>query len=318
MVDLLRRPLPTVLARPVASIPASGGMPGGARYEPKWDGVRATVARREDGVSLWSRRGTDLTAAFPEISAAAAGLPGGTVLDGEVVAWVDGRLYFDVLLARINVGSKRAAALARENPASLVLFDVLVADGTDVRPLPYDERRRLLEQLTLEPPLALSPMTEDQAIAEQWFDDMAAAGIEGLVVKGGSQPYRGGERLWVKVKRRETIDVVVGAVIGPITRPTELVVGDLVDGELRIVGRSTPLSPAASRQLGQQLRPPAGAHPWPEVVSPGALSRFQGRGEPVKLTLVEPVVAEVSADSARVGGSFRHAVRFVRLRPDLS
>jgi len=52
-------------------------------------------------------------------------------------------------------------------------------------------------------------------------------------------------------------------------------------------------------------------------LKPGALSRFNPGRKPVELTLVEPVVAEVSADTARVGGSFRHAVRFVRLRSDL-
>jgi ATP-dependent DNA ligase len=160
-------------------------------------------------------------------------------------------------------------------------------------------------------------MTRDVDVARGWFEEMVSAGIEGLVVKGGSQAYRGGQRDWVKVKHRQTQDVVVGAVIGPRQRPEAVVVGLLEDGELRIAGRSTPLSASASRHLGALLRPPAGWHPWPEIVGSGALDRFNGGREPVALTLVEPVVAEVSADTARVGGKFRHGVRFIRLRSDL-
>lgn len=294
-------------------------MPGGSRYEPKWDGVRAELSRSEGQVRIWSRRGTDLTTAFPELAAAGEQLPDDTMVDGEIVAWVDGRLNFDVLLGRINVGKQRATSMARATPAALVLFDVLVHRGEDVRGRGYDDRRALLEHeaVSWRPPLALSPMTSDLEVARTWFTDMAAAGVEGLVVKGGAQAYRGGERLWVKVKHRQTQDVVVGAVIGSRERPQQVVVGLIVDGELRIAGRSTPLSSAQSRQLGAQLQPPAGAHPWPEVVGPGAMDRFNAGREPVTLTLVEPVIAEISADTARVHGVFRHAVRFVRLRSDL-
>ncbi|MEV1132426.1 hypothetical protein [Agromyces sp. NPDC049794] len=121
----------------------------------------------------------------------------------------------------------------------------------------------------------------------------------------------------MKIKRRDTIDVVLGAVIGPLARPEAIVVGLPDAGELRIVGRSTPLSSHKARQLGAQLQPPISVHPCPEVVSPGAVDRFNAGRDPVRLTLVEPVVAEISADVARSGRAFRHAVKFVRLRPEL-
>jgi len=146
---------------------------------------------------------------------------------------------------------------------------------------------------------------------------MPAAGIEGLVVKGAAQPYEPGLRSWAKVKRRDTIDVVLGAVIGARDRPEAIVVG-LPDGDqLRIVGRSTPLKPHVARQLGAVLASPRSLHPWPEVISPGAVDRFNAGRDPVKLTLVEPLVVEVSADVALTGRSFRHAVRFIRIRPEL-
>lgn len=91
----------------------------------------------------------------------------------------------------------------------------------------------------------------------------------------------------LKAKHRETFDVVLGAVIGPRQRPEAVVVGLPDEGGLRIVGRSTPLRPHEARQLGEHLRPPAGEHPWPEVVSPGAVDRFNAGRDPVQLTLVE-------------------------------
>lgn len=260
-----------------------------------------------------------MTEAFPEIVEACAQLPDDSLFDGEIVAWVDEKLDFDVLLTRLNAGRRRASTLARTHPAHLVLFDVLSLRGVDVRSEVYDDRRAQLESIagSWAPPLQLTPMTSDRDTAQSWFEDFVSAGVEGLIVKGASQPYKGGERLWVKVKHRETQDVVLGAVIGPLSAPRQVVVGIVVDGQLEIAGRSAPLSTTTARQLGKLLRAPTGAHPWPEVIGPGALDRFNSTREPVSLTLVEPVMAEISADTARTRGRFRHAFRFVRLRSDL-
>lgn len=317
---LLRHPPPTALARPADAIPAENAMRGGSRYEPKYDGVRALVARDAGTVRIWSRRGTDLTGAFPELVLACTQLPDASLFDGEIVALVDGKLDFDVLLSRLNAGRRRAASLASAHPVHLVLFDVLVLADDDLRADTYDARRSRLEQVAVSwrPPLQLTPMTVDVATAREWFDELVVTGIEGLVVKGGAQPYSGGERLWTKVKHHETQDVILGAVIGPLSAPRQIVVGTMVDGVLRIAGRSAPLSSAASRQLASLLHPPAGEHPWPAVIGPGVLDRFSSTREPVSLTLVEPVIAEISADTARTRGSFRHAFRFLRLRSDLA
>ncbi len=313
-------PASTVLARPTRSLPAGGALPGGCRYEPKFDGFRAVTRVATGQATIWSRHGTDMTAAFPELAdAATAQLPDGVTLDGEVVAWADGRLDFDILLRRLNAGKARQAAFAERSPASLVLFDVMEVAGRDIRHHPFDVRRALLEELALDwrPPLSLSPVTRDRDEAVSWMEDMAAAGIEGIVTKGGAQAYRPGERDWVKTKRWETVDVTVGAVTGSLSRPRELIIGQVVDGKLRIVGRTTPLTPAQARTVAGLIRPPRRAHPWPEVVSSSVVSRFRKTREPVVLTLIEPVPAEVSADAARTGYSFRHPVRFVKLRTDL-
>lgn len=316
----LAGPVEVALARSVERIPAAGALRGGCRYEPKWDGVRITVVRSDIGARLWSRRSTDLTDTFPEITAAAsAQLPPGTVLDGELVIWDHGRLAFPLLLSRIGRGARTAGAMARQHPASHAAFDLLAQSGADLRSQPFDERRERLERLasTWTPPLNLSPVTSDPDEAAEWFEAYLQAGIEGLVIKGGADMYPTGARGWLKVKARRTTEVVCAAVIGSVRAPQQVVAGLPMDGVLRIVGRTGPLSPTARVSLVPWLVPAAGEHPWPAVVPSGAFGRFNvARGE-VSLTRVEPLVVEVSADAAWDGGSFRHLLRFVRPRPEL-
>ena len=315
----LTGPVQVALARAVEQIPHVGALPGGARFEPKWDGFRMVVTRDHSGARLWSRRGTELTSTFPEITSSASDqIEPGTVLDGEVVIWSGGRLDFAALQTRMGRGPRSATAHALRHPASYAVFDVLVRAGRDIRSLPFDERRPLLEQLAAawEPPLNLSPVTADRATATQWFENYALVGIEGLVIKGGAQPYPAGQRGWLKVKHRTTLDVVCGAVIGTRSAPQQVVAGLPVEGALRIVGRTGPLSPPARRALAEWLIAPAGEHPWPAQVPPTALARFNATQGPVDLTLVDPIVVEVSADVAWDGQSFRHSLRFVRARPD--
>jgi hypothetical protein len=104
-------------------------------------------------------------------------------------------------------------------------------------------------------------------------------------------------------------------VIGPIDRPSQLVAGRYRDGELVVVGRTSPLSPAQSAELAAVLAPAGPDHPWPERIGTGA---FGGGRLSVAITRVEPSsVVEVSADAALQAGVFRHPLRFVRVRPDL-
>ena len=314
----LAGPVGVALTKPVSAVPARDGLPGGCRYEPKWDGFRLVVVRDGGTTRLWSRQGRDLTAGFPDIAtAAAAQLPAGTVVDGEVVVWNGARLDFALLQQRLVTAAGRIAPLARAHPASYVAFDLLAAAGDDQRGRPLRERRAALEALAgrWRPPLQLSPVTDDPAEARRWARDYRAAGVEGLVVKGASGRYSPGRRDWLKVKSWESTEVVVGGVIGPLERPGQLVVGRYRDGELVVVGRSTPLLPRQAAELAAALTPAGPGHPWPDRIGTG---RFGGGRLSVALTRVEPaLVVEVSADAALTAGVFRHPLRYLRQRPDL-
>lgn len=316
----LRPPLALAAAKPVNRIPAPTALPGGCLYEPKWDGFRTSLTVTETGAVLFSRQGKDLTRYFPDVIAAAEEqIPPGCVVDGETLIWSNGRLDFNSLQQRMTTSKAALPAFIRERPASFAAFDVLAVAGQDTRALPLRDRRALLEELarTWEPPLNLSPATTDPDEAAIWFEQLPETGVEGLVVKGSGQPYEGGVRQWLKVKHRQDLDVVCAAVIGRRDRPTAIVAGLPIGGWLWIVGRTTQLTAAASKALAAHLHIPREDHPWPEEITPGTLDRFTKDKSPVRLTLVEPIVVEVSADVAWPGRSFRHPLRYLRARPEL-
>ncbi|MGC4942234.1 hypothetical protein [Kribbella sp. DT2] len=120
-------------------------------------------------------------------------------INGELVAYVDGRLSFDALQRRMATSSGRGPA------TSYVAFDLLAIGGVDLRRLRWTVRRTRLEGLAegwaSTSLLQLCPATDDIDEAREWFDVLPdAMGIEGLVCKGASSRYVGGRRTdWLKV-----------------------------------------------------------------------------------------------------------------------
>jgi ATP-dependent DNA ligase len=273
--------------------------------------VRGTQTR------IWSRNRRDLTDRFPDIvRAAEQQLPAGAVVDGELVILVDGRLSFDALQHRLVTSPAKAQRLVASTPASYVAFDLLAVGGVDLRTQRWSARRRRLESLAAwEAPLQLSLVTDDPAEAAEWFDALASIGVEGLVAKGKASRYEPGGRGWLKVKYRDTVEVIAGAVLGPIRRPEAVIAARHRGNELVQVGRTVPLSARQSTDLGAVLEPAADDHPWPDEIGVG---RWANPGKTVPLTKVAPtVVAEVSADAALQAGQWRHGLRYQRIRADL-
>ena len=178
------------------------------------------------------------------LAAAATRLPSSVVLDGELVIWNGSRLDFDALQRRLAGGAARIAHQARTHPASYMVFDVLAWQGgicaTSRGGCAAGCSRS--SPTAWVPPLQLSPVTDDVEVARAWMRDFRPAGIEGLVVKGAATRYVPGQRGWVKVRSRETAEVIVGAVIGPLEAPEAIVAGRFRDGVLRMVGRSSALT----------------------------------------------------------------------------
>ncbi|MEO3976434.1 ATP-dependent DNA ligase [Streptomyces sp. CAU 1734] len=301
---MLRPPLRVALAESVGTLPRGANL----AYEPKFDGHRMLIFRSGAEVLLQARSGRIVTAAFPDLAAAALALPDGAVLDGEVVVWSAGRTDFAAVQKRAAATPGRAPALARALPASYAAFDLLAEGGEDLRPLAYERRRaRLVALLTpLGPPIQAVPMTRSAGEAADWYASLPAIGVEGLVVKRLDQTYRGGVRAWLKLRHTTARDAAVIGHTGPAHRPHALVLA--VAGEAAPVV-SSPLTPALRAQAAAALPPPA-----PGAGGPPPVAMAAGRGEITYTPVAPGLTAEVEQRTTRHATT---AVVRLRLPQDL-
>jgi len=169
----------------------SGKLPtrGSWAYEVKWDGFRAIVST-EGPLRVRSRRGWNMTEHVRFLEQ----LPVHAVLDGELVALgSDGKPDFEGVCERMLY---RHA----EVPVVFLVFDLLSLDGCDLRPKPYLERRRILDELGLQGPHWQVPEAFDDGPA--LWAAVCEHELEGVVAKRLHEPYLSGERGWVKAKNR--------------------------------------------------------------------------------------------------------------------
>jgi DNA ligase-1 len=222
------RPYPFCLASPLEGDVGALGERHEWLAEWKWDGIRAQVIHRGGGLFLWSRGEELITDRFPEIVTAARALPPGTVLDGEILAFERGRPRpFADLQQRIG-RQRRVREIAADVPVVFVAYDVLEADGEDVRARPLAERRarlrRVVEASSLPPPAAsvareAGPLRISEEVAAATWDALAARrgearalNVEGLMLKRWASPYRAGRKRgdWWKWKIDPfTVDAVL-------------------------------------------------------------------------------------------------------------
>lgn len=208
------RPYPFHLASPLEGGVDTLGAVGDWQVEWKWDGIRAQLIRRGGRVVLWSRGEERLDGRFPEVEAAAAALPDGTVLDGELLAWRDDApLPFAVLQTRIQRKRPGPKALA-EAPVRFVAFDLLEADGLDLRQAPLRERRVRLESLLESSSLGLSPALDppDWSAAAALRAAARERQAEGLMLKHRDGAYRVGRKrgeLWKWKLDPRSVDAVL-------------------------------------------------------------------------------------------------------------
>ena len=240
--DDLSRPYPFFLAAPIEQTQDVASLIGDLsmwQFEWKWDGIRAQLVKRAGQVHLWSRGEELITERFPEIAHAAASLPDGTVLDGEVLAFRDDQpLPFSALQQRIG-RQNQVARKARDIPVVFMAYDILEHRGRDVRATSLSVRRTLLEHhiASAIPNAAPSPSSDSllpfdtpSASGERTLrvspvmtlgsfeelsrlrDESRSHGVEGLMIKRFDAPYGVGRKRgdWWKWKIDPfTIDAVL-------------------------------------------------------------------------------------------------------------
>ena len=210
------QPYPFCLASPVEDA-ADGvwqdGLPSGLGpvadwlAEWKWDGIRGQLIRRAGQSFLWSRGEELLNGRFPEIETAAALLPNGTVLDGEILAH-DGSQVLPFARLQTRIGRKTVGKkLLTDAPVAFVAYDLLEWQGEDWRARPLAERRAQLATIVAQlaaPRLQLS----ECLVAEDWSSlatqraEARERGVEGLMLKRFDSGYQTGRRrgAWWKWK----------------------------------------------------------------------------------------------------------------------
>lgn len=289
--------------------------------EVKWDGIRAMGTWSNGRMRLHARRGTDITARYPELTSDGAPfLPAAdAVVDGEIVAFeYDGRPSFSRLQNRMHL--TRAREIEREvvrTPIVYMLFDLLRLDGHDLTGIPLHQRRTLLDDLIadLDAPVQVPPVFDDVDDALAASDDF---GLEGVVVKDRDSRYRPGTRSpsWLKLKHTRMQEaVIVGIRPGKGDRERTLgslllAVHDSPGSPLRYVGRvGTGFTERILRDLLDLLEPlRTKTAPLDGVPAPDASDALWVRPE---------VVGEVEFANWTPDGVLRHA-RWRGLRPDKS
>jgi ATP-dependent DNA ligase len=326
-------PVLPMLAKRVGELPDGGGW----IFEPKWDGFRALMFRDGDEILIQSRDGKPLNRYFPEVvETLQAQLPTRCVLDGEIVIAQNGTLDFDALQLRLHPAASRVKVLSRESPASVVFFDLLCEGDRDLRPEPFQERRKQLESLlsATPPPLHLTPATGDLSIASDWFRRFEGAGLDGVMAKLASGAYESDKRVMLKVKHERDCDCVVAGFRwhknGDGTKVGSLLLGLFDDsGALQHVGVCSSFTDLKRAELVQYLEPYRKNallnHPWRDWADteksqsgqriPGGKSRWS-QGKDLSWEPLRPeLVVEVAYEHMQ-GPRFRHMSQFRRWRTD--
>jgi ATP-dependent DNA ligase len=315
-------PLEPMLAKATEKVPDD---PGVWSYEPKWDGFRALVFRDGDEVVVLSRSGKELGRYFPElVESLREELAPRCVLDGEVVVprEIDGRtrLDWESLSQRIHPAESRIRMLAEQTPAHFIGFDALATGDRSLLNDPFRERRQALVDLVDEKQWChVTRTTEDPELGTHWLTTFEGAGLDGVIAKRLDGHYLPGKREMIKVKHKRDADCVA---IGYRIHKSGEGVGSILlglyrdDGELQMIGGAASFSVKDRIKLLADLEP---LRKGDEVLD-GEPSRWNSAADKRWIPVRPEKVAEVAYDQMEGntvhGQRFRHAVKFVRWRPD--
>jgi DNA ligase-1 len=209
----IMRPILPMLAQPAETVAAALSALGEAHLEWKLDGARVQVHKAGDEVKVFTRSLNEVTAAVPEVAAAARAARGRTlILDGEAIALrADGKPHpFQTTMRRFGRKADDRA-LREELPLSVFFFDCMLADDVALVDRPLAERRAALERSVQPENLTPTLVSSDAAQAEAFYAQAMSRGHEGIMAKALDSTYEAGRRgaSWLKVKRAHTLDLVV-------------------------------------------------------------------------------------------------------------
>jgi bifunctional non-homologous end joining protein LigD len=302
--------LKPMLAKPSDHLPSSNDW----SYELKLDGYRAIVVKHAGGVTLFSRRGNNLTSGYPTIAKAFSFLPAETIVDGELVVLDDtGKPSFSALQK------------SRFTPDALYfyVFDLLALRGRDLRKLPLRDRRRLLEHDAIRgirDPIRLS--VGFKASATALITATKQAGLEGVIAKRASSTYESGERsgAWIKYKTNKGQELVIGGYKPGPNGFDYLLVGYYEGKSLIFIAKiRNGFTPASRREIAQNfvgLR--TSECPFANLPEP----QNARRGEAITAAVMKNIqwlrpklVAQIEFTEWTKGNHLRHS-HFVGLRDD--
>jgi bifunctional non-homologous end joining protein LigD len=301
-----KRPFPTDISPMLATLVDGPFDRDGWAFEVKWDGFRSLAEIKGGKVRLLSRNGKSQNSRFATVAAALSGFAVNAVFDGEIVA-VDaqGRPHFQDL--------QNSMSSREDRILYYYVFDVLYAAGHDLRGLPLRRRRAILEKiLPVSQTVRLSEAIEGTGRA--FFRAAEMNGLEGVVAKDMSSPYRSGGRTreWLKIKAQKRQE----AVICGFTRPRAsrkyfgaLILGAFKKGQLIYIGHvGTGFTELTLRDIHAKLAP---------LVTPRSPFAEEPKTNMPVTWVVPRLVCEIKFSEWTDEGLMRHPV-FLGLRQDKS
>jgi len=227
-------------------------------FEIKWDGTRGLAFVEGGDFRLSNRKQRALKDRYPELDALRT-LPGGSVIDGEVVVLKDGKPDFSGMLQREQARQpRRIARLARDLPATYVVFDLLYRDGASICDWKLIDRRDALRDVVAtaaEPRIVFSDGIVGEGLL--FFEEACQRELEGVVAKRLASRYLPGRRTdaWLKIKRRQRIPCAIVGFLADEGGLRSLVVAVEDGGTLRYAGRvGSGLTDAVRSELLDVLR----------------------------------------------------------------
>ncbi len=311
--DAWCRPFPFCLASPLQEEAETLGDHKDWWAEWKWDGIRCQLLSEEGRGMLWTRGDESAGESFPELLEMIPHLPKGLVLDGEILAWgTDGLRSFNRLQKRL--GRKQPGpSLLKKEPVQFMAYDLLKLEEKDLRELPFEQRRKSLENLinslSAGFPLRISP----RVTAESWEDLTEARlesrdrGVEGLMLKRMDSIYSSGRVKgdWYKWKVDPFVAdmVVVGAQMGHGKRSN--LYSDYTLAVLDAHGELVTVAKAYSGLSDEELK----------EVDRFVRKNITGKFGPVRSVKPE-IVFEIAFEGARTSGRHKSgvALRFPRIQ----